>query len=405
MVAIIPPFEVFESFEIPAGKIFQQAATNHGGEKDDYWMFTKTFEQQHNTEATTAVDWQPGAMQNAAVHKSASFEAEKYYFPNPANESTGKKDNNIVTDCVFGGIFVGSRFAISFASHMIYSINIAYDYNKKDEKLQLEMGGACYNEVRDRSILAKRRCNALEEKERCNLIWHGYCRVKNQMMVIRSGFGMYGVYPYDLNEPIVEVRSESDAEHAYGCGVLINLIAMHFPEMITPEEAFWYKFLMDVHDLGECDDGDIPDDGKRDEELKNRRELQTIMKFGETFLPGKNADLTAFFREFQSRSTKRGRNVFCLDKVETVLQGLRYESTGHGGDISVKMKTVELSAQDKRNMEMTGSTALVDIWAAHFLEVTRGMVEARIPRLILRAATENVRGEWFPWAEKYDVTW
>lgn len=35
LVGIIPPFEVFESFEIPAGEIFQETTSNGGCKKDD----------------------------------------------------------------------------------------------------------------------------------------------------------------------------------------------------------------------------------------------------------------------------------------------------------------------------------------------------------------------------------
>lgn len=91
-------------------------------------------------------------MENAAVHKSASFKKEERYFPNPADESADEKDNNIVTDCVFGGIFVGSRFAISFARHVIYCINIAYDYNKIYQNRNCGRGHAIM-ELRIGSIL------------------------------------------------------------------------------------------------------------------------------------------------------------------------------------------------------------------------------------------------------------
>ncbi len=43
-LAIVPPFEVFESFEIPAGEVFENAAANHGSKKDYDGVFFETAE-------------------------------------------------------------------------------------------------------------------------------------------------------------------------------------------------------------------------------------------------------------------------------------------------------------------------------------------------------------------------
>lgn len=267
------------------------------------------------------------------------------------------------------------------------------------------MSSACYNEVRDRSIL---RIGGdlwvLTMRQRCEMIWDAYvCAKEGQRHVIRRGFGDYGIYDY-YQAINLAVRPESDAEHVYGCGILVDLVAMHFPKLIPPEEAFLSRLVMDVHDIGENGDGDIVDDGNRDEALKNQRELQAIKRYS-SFLPEKNAaNLVAFYKEFQERSTRRGRVLFSIDKGETVDQGLLFEAAGHGGDIRNKVRYRELSEQDRRNMETTGATDLVDIWAAHFLEVTRGMEEAAVMKMVMRVGVEKVRGVWFPWAEKYDVT-
>lgn len=240
----------------------------------------------------------------------------------------------------------------------------------------------------------------LTMRQHCEKIWDAYVEAKEgQRHVIRRGFGDYGIYDYHQATSLV-VRPESDAEHAYGCGILVDLIALHFPEYIPPEEAFLFRLVMDVHDIGENGAGDIVDDGNRDEALKNHRELQAIKRYS-SFLPEKNAaDLVAFYREFQERSTRRGRVLFTIDKGETINQGLLFEAAGHGGDIRNKVKYRELSEQDRRNMETTGSKNLVDIWAAHFLEVTRGMDEAAVMKMIIRVGIEKKRGAWFPWAAK-----
>lgn len=218
-----------------------------------------------------------------------------------------------------------------------------------------------------------------------------------QSQVIRSGFGLYGVYDYNSDQMATAVRPQSDAEHDYNLSNLIALIALHFPEYISSEEAFMYLMEAKIHELGENVIGDVPDDGKCDLDWKNAQELKVVTDFEKSFLPGKNTGYAVFFREFQERSTSRGRKLYACDKLDAILTGLIYEAAGHGGDIRNKSRRLELSTQDQNNMRRTGSTALVDIWSAHFLDMTEGMREAEIPRLILRMAVENVRGEWFPW--------
>ena len=96
----------------------------------------------------------------------------------------------------------------------------------------------------------------------------------------------------------------------------------------------------------------------------------------------------------QTRSSKLGQFLYCADKVEAVLQGLIYEDEGRGGDLKIKK---DWTSQDRRGSETTGSTALADVWAVHFLEVTSKMYAQKLFIGILRAAVEDVRGEWFAW--------
>lgn len=241
--------------------------------------------------------------------------------------------------------------------------------------------------------------NDTKTLDKCQLIWQGYRVMWQQTRVIRSGPGLYGVYDYDPNQIITAVRPQSDAEHVYGLSNLVMLIAIHFPEYIPSDQAFEYIMAVKTHELGENVIGDVPDDGKCDAAWKNAQELKVVTEFENSFLAGKNTGCAVFFKEFQQRSTPRGRKLYACDKLEAILTGLMYEAAGCGGDIRNKSSRIELSDQDKRNMQRTGSTALVDIWSAHFLDATQGMLEAELPRLILRAAVEDVRKAWFPWAE------
>lgn len=241
--------------------------------------------------------------------------------------------------------------------------------------------------------------NSSEKMEKCQLIWQGYRMMWQQTRVIRSGLGLYGVYDYDPDRAVTAVRPQSDAEHVYSLGNLMTLMAIHFPEYVPPDQAFMYLMAVRIHELGENVIGDVPDDGRCDAVWKNAQELKVITEFENSFLAGKNTGCAVFFREFQQRSTPRGRKLYACDKLDAILTGLIYEAENCGGDIRNKSGRMDLSDQDKRNMQRTGSTTLVDIWSAHFLDATEGMPEAELPCLVLRAAVKDVRGAWFPWAE------
>lgn len=45
LLAIIPPFEMFEGFEIPAGEVFENATANQGGKKNHNGVFFEATKQ------------------------------------------------------------------------------------------------------------------------------------------------------------------------------------------------------------------------------------------------------------------------------------------------------------------------------------------------------------------------
>lgn len=231
-------------------------------------------------------------------------------------------------------------------------------------------------------------------------IWRCYQRLKSESEVIRSGFGLYGVYQFDMAKPFDRQRSESDLEHTAGLTWLTALVSMFYPGLIPASQMALSMLVALVHEIGETELGDIPDDGLRDENKKRAIEHEVLQ--------GLISDLPPFFRrriligftELQARTTERGRIMYCLDKLETILQGLIYESEGRGGDYHYKMKQRRISQQDRNNIRDTGSCKLVDIWSKHFLEKIADFPEAPIFTDILRAAVVDIRGEWFSWYEE-----
>ncbi len=109
-----------------------------------------------------------------------------------------------------------------------------------------------------------------------------------------------------------------------------------------------------------------------------------------------------FFEEFIQKNTQRGRILYLVDKLETILQGLIYESEGLIGDVrNVCRFFGQISAQDQRSFEKTQSYVLADLWGIHFVERTKDFPEAELFLEILDVAVRDVRGEGFAWMEQF----
>lgn len=236
-------------------------------------------------------------------------------------------------------------------------------------------------------------------EERYRQIWRNYAALKRQCQIMRSGYARLGIYPGTTDGKVEPFRSESVAEHVLGTLILLDEVAMFCPELITDTELLRGVRLLLHHELGEAEIGDLPDDGRRDETQKDKAELSAVMCYCQK-LPGEyGAALTFDFVKFQQRCSKLAQAIYCIDKIEAVLQGLIFEQDDRG-DLDGSPEIVEsLSEQDKRYMRQTGSKKLVDNFGAHFLDLIQGFECAPVFRAILRAAVEDVRGEWFAWAE------
>ena len=233
--------------------------------------------------------------------------------------------------------------------------------------------------------------------ERALWVWRKYEQLKNQSKIIRAGFGLTGIYPYNVENPRELQRSESVLEHVMGAMNLLTLISVYYPEAIPQTELLPCLLLLMHHEVGEGEIGDLPDDGNRDEAAKNRAELEAMKAYCITLPKDFGRDLLIDFMELQSRMLRRAQWVYLADKLEAVLQGLIYERDGRGGSFDMKAMITKVSDQDQHYIQRTGSIKLVDNWAAHFMDHARDMECAAVFLEVLRAAVEDVREEWFSW--------
>lgn len=237
-------------------------------------------------------------------------------------------------------------------------------------------------------------------EERYQRIWRNYAVFKRQTSVARAGFARMGIYPATSDGRTEPQRSESVAEHVYGTLALLDELAMFCPEVISESETLRCMRILLKHEVGEGEIGDIPDDGRRDEVRKNNDELGAMVRYVEGLPPQYGMRVLCDFVEFQSKSSRLAQIAYCIDKVETVLQCVLYEQDGRDQGCASETLIQSLSEQDRKYMQKTGSTRIVDNWSAHFLDLIQDFECAPVFVEILRAAVEDVRGEWFTWREQ-----
>ena len=230
-------------------------------------------------------------------------------------------------------------------------------------------------------------------------VWKLYSVAKEgQAPVIRSGYGMYGVYEYDPKKPFNYDRSESDTEHVFGTIVLLKLIMEFYPYLLPKTLYGNFVTCLLFHELGENKYGDIPDDGLRDEENQGEKELEYIKHYVQDWPHHERRETLEYFTEMQKKNSGVGRFLYFVDKTEAILQNLIYEKQGRAGDFSVKLKnSAKVSEYDKKNSKITESTKPADMWAFGFYEKWHKDKWFSIFFNIIRAAVIDVRGEDFKW--------
>jgi putative hydrolase of HD superfamily len=134
----------------------------------------------------------------------------------------------------------------------------------------------------------------------------------------RTGWGMRGV-------PHVE----SVAEHSFGAAFVALALAAALGEKVVNLEKVLIMALL--HDLAEVRLTDLPASAVRlvPEAVKSQAEAKAI---GELLSPLAGAEqMAALWQEFEEGSSPEGRLVRDADKLEMMVQCLRYEQAGSRG--------------------------------------------------------------------------
>ena len=250
-------------------------------------------------------------------------------------------------------------------------------------------------------------------------IWQIYKKVREGDLVIRSGFGLCGVYDYHTDNALNHRHPESDSEHANGCIEIARNLSRFCPNLFDINEWIRIFDLLRYHDLGEVAYGDHPDDGTQDIRDKNAVELAAFKQVV-SYLPLDQAViLVQDFRDFQilghgfiADAYQYKRISFCklCDKLDAVLRAIIYELSGVGGDIKYKGEFhPPVSDRDTFYARCTGSQQISQTWALHFLDICHKYPFFALFFTILKAAVCEVNGgafyNWLPRVQTiFDIT-
>jgi putative hydrolase of HD superfamily len=140
----------------------------------------------------------------------------------------------------------------------------------------------------------------------------------------RTGWAMRGV-------SVVE----SVAEHSYGVAWMALVLADALNDAGTQPPLDRERVLIQalVHDLGEVRLTDLPSSATRliSRETKSRAEQHAIQGLLAALPTALRREYLARWQEFEDRTTPEGRLVRDADKLEMIVQCLRYEMAGHRG--------------------------------------------------------------------------
>ncbi|MBR2709770.1 hypothetical protein IKE72_01685 [Candidatus Saccharibacteria bacterium] len=250
-------------------------------------------------------------------------------------------------------------------------------------------------------------------------IWQTYKNVRAGDLIIRSGFGLTGVYEYDQKAGLSFRHHESDTEHAAGCIEIARNLSRAFPDLFSGSEWLRIFDLLKYHDLGEVAYGDRPDDGTQNAAEKDAIEL-IAFRSAITYLPSDDAGTLLWdFWTFQrvdsfSQNNSSHFRLACFarlcDKLDAVLRAIIYELNGVSGDLKYKEEHFSaLSERDQYYIQQTGTTKIAPNWTLHFIDIChRYPYFALFFRILENAVRDVNNGEFYGWLpevkERFEVT-
>lgn len=239
-------------------------------------------------------------------------------------------------------------------------------------------------------------------------IWEMYKNYRSNDVVIRSGSGLCGVYPYDPSKPKMEDYVESDTLHSTTVEELAQNIFRFYPALFDLQNQKRIIQLLRYHDLGETVDN--PDDGSKNHEEKFAEELATFIGKIQSLPVAMQEDLIRDFVVFENAGyelwdeDRKQAMMFAklCDKADAPLGALLYELQGRNGSLLYKKEHFGgITEQDERFANEIGEYTQAGIWFAHMIDTYSRFDYLEIFIEIIVEACKEVRGEVFPWAFEF----
>lgn len=241
--------------------------------------------------------------------------------------------------------------------------------------------------------------------------WRKYQDARQGNLVVRSGFGLCGCYDsYDQSAPLNPRHPESDTEHACGCIEIMKCLGWYYPMLLAPGYFGRAETLLKYHDTGENFYGDHPDDGSQNRDEKDFTELMELAATVADLPITEQRQLIEDFVHFQSplfpnypqNEAEMVQLARAVDKLETILSAAAYEKAGAGGTLVYKEQhSGGITGQDRYFIDEIGDSSILASWLAHTVRDYHMYYGFPYVLDIVRAAVIDVRGEWFPWFDRF----
>ncbi|MBO7657330.1 HD domain-containing protein [Candidatus Saccharibacteria bacterium] len=242
-----------------------------------------------------------------------------------------------------------------------------------------------------------------------NMTWQILEATKSEF-VSRSYNSRYGL----CNDEMV---FESVAAHTNLATYILDLaldvfyrVHLGLDELVT-FDGYKHREMIEairVHDLGENEIGDIPDNGDRDNAEKDSLEMEYFERFMAKYPAERDEfknNVLKLLGEMQTLSSFDGRLIYMSDKISALLVTLCLDSMGK----SPMMKDISphASARDVEEMKICDYSAnrarkASEMWAIDFFKMRRlnQYDDTTFFTAIIVMATLMVNGTWYKWREK-----
>lgn len=276
---------------------------------------------------------------------------------------------------------------------------------------EFNIGNVMISVEADGTILISGLAKSDAEKHEFNnslAIWQMYKNYRSNDVVIRSGSGLCGVYPYNPKQPLEKNYIESDTVHSTTVEELAQNIFRFFPAIFDMHDQKRIINLLRYHDLGETVDN--PDDGSKDHTEKFKEELGTFISKISSLVPALQEQLIRDFIMFENASwlfwNEEDKSLMqfakLCDKADAPLGALLYELQGRNGSLLYKKEHFGgITEQDEKYAKEIGEYTQAGIWTAHMIDTYANYDYIDIFISIIVAACKDVRGECFPWLEEF----